>query len=386
VIPESGGTGDIARVPRAYWSQTSAQAYTSVNDSLANDASFTEQIGAAYVTGNVNLGALRLLAGLRVEDTRTEGTSLTKLSNASTTLLATASPEVNAARALAQFGNGSTTTSGQYRKVFPGLHFVYEPLTGFLLRASYNQSISRPPIGNILPLITVAESGVITAGNPELRPYISDNFELGVEKYFEPVGLISASLFLKEISNYFRSIDTIVAAGTDNGFDGNYAGYTLRQVRNTGGARIRGVEISYQQQYSFLPGFWRGFGSYANFTYQQTQGDYGTTTFQSRLGGFTPRSGNAGISYVRHGLQARLLANWRDRYYRSGAGATSLYQESRLLLDLKLQYTIRRSYDLFLDVSNLTDEATSTQVLERDLKYFRTNQGVAFNAGVKARF
>jgi TonB-dependent receptor len=385
-VPESGRQGDPSRIPASYWAQTSAQAYNNVNDSLANDADFTERIGAAYMSGNVNLGRLRILGGLRVEDTRTEGTAYVKLSNSSTTSLATASPAENAARAQAQFSKGRETKSGQYRNVFPGLHFVFEPRDSWLFRASYNQSISRPPIGNILPIVTISESGIITSGNPELRPYLSNNFEASVEKYFEPVGLVSASFFLKEISNYFRSIDTPIAAGANNGFNGEYAGYTLRQVQNTGNARIRGVELSYQQQYRFLPGIWKGLGSYANFTYQETQGDFGTTTFQRRLAGFTPRSANAGISYVGYGLQARLLGNWRDRYYRGGAGTSTLYSDSRFLLDLKLQYTIGRSYDIFLDASNLTDEPTRTDVLEGGLKYFRTNQGVSLTAGIKARF
>jgi iron complex outermembrane recepter protein len=386
-IPESGAAGDPAKIPASYWTQTSTDAYNSVNASFANDADFTESIRAAYISGHVNLGKLRILAGMRVEDTRTEGTAYVKLANSSTTLLSTASAEVNAARALAQFTKGRETKTGQYRNVFPGLHFVYEPRDGWLVRASYNQSISRPPIGNILPIVTISDTGgTISTGNPELKPYRSNNFEASIEKYMEPVGLVSASLFLKEITDYFRSIDTPIGTGPSNGFNGEYAGYTLRQVENTGGARIRGVELSYQQQYSFLPGFWKGFGSYANFTYQQTQGDYGTTTFQKRLAGFSPRSGNAGISYVGYGLQARLLANWRDETYRGGADATTQYSESRLMLDLKLQYTIRRSYDVFLDVSNLTDEASSTSVLAGDLKYYRTNQGVSFSAGVKARF
>ena len=33
-----------------------------------------------------------------------------------------------------------------------------------------------------------------------------------------------------------------------------------------------------------------------------------------------------------------------------------VYNEERFMLDLKLQYTINRRYDVFLDVNNLTDE------------------------------
>jgi TonB-dependent receptor len=284
------------------------------------------------------------------------------------------------------FRNGESTTKGDHQGVFPGLHFVYEPVSSLLIRASYNNSISRPPIANLLQRVTINDVGTVSQGNPNLKPYRSDNFEASVEKYFEPVGMVSVGVFLKEISDYFRTFETAIPAGDDNGFNGQYAGYTLFQVQNAGSARIRGVEFSYQQQYSFLPGFWKGFGAFANFTYQQTQGSYGGTTFQRRLAGFAPRSINSGISYVQYGLQARLLHNWLDAFYRGGSGPSATYTEPRQIIDLKLQYSVRPGYDVFLDVGNIFDEASTTIVVEGGRKYYRQIQGVSFSGGIKARF
>jgi hypothetical protein len=91
------------------------------------------------------------------------------------------------------------------------------------------------------------------------------------------------STFLKEIFHYTWTIDTVVPGGADHGFEGPFAGFTLRRMANTGGARIRGFEVGDQQPYSFLPGFWRGFGSFANFSSTQAEGDYGNTTYQRQL-------------------------------------------------------------------------------------------------------
>jgi iron complex outermembrane receptor protein len=141
--------------------------------------------------------------------------------------------------------------------------------------------------------------------------------------------------------------------------------------------------VSGQQQYTFLPGFWRGFGSFANFTYTGAQGDFGTTTFQRRLANQRPRTANAGLSYASHGAQVRPLANWNDRYYRSGEGASSVYNDPRLIVDFKAQYRVNRRLGVYLDVMNLTNEFNQTFVREGGLKYNAQKQGTLCATGVK---
>jgi outer membrane receptor protein involved in Fe transport len=172
------------------------------------------------------------------------------------------------------------------------------------------------------------------------------------------------------------------------GLDGNglYAGYTLSQARNIGRARIRGLELGYQQQFSFLPAPWKGLGAFANFTYLQAEGDFGATVSTTKLGNLAPRSGNAGLSLRHRGLDARLLANWTDEKFKSTLAPIEIYAEARLSFDLKLQYTISRRYGVFLDCTNLTDEPARTDVTLNGLKFFRTNQGIGFVAGVRGTF
>jgi outer membrane receptor protein involved in Fe transport len=74
---------------------------------------------------------------------------------------------------------------------------------------------------------------------------------------------------------------------------GTYANYTLTTTVNFGRARIRGIEASYQQQFSFLPGPFKGLGAFANFTYLEAQGNFGGLTQTNRLPNLAPRSGNA---------------------------------------------------------------------------------------------
>ena len=388
LAPGAGGSRDLAERPDL-WTQTAADAYNSVTSSLSGDARFAEVIDSAYAMGGLTLGKVRLLGGVRAEQTENTGTAYRRRTSAAggTTSLTTLPPAQNAARARSQFALGQFTTTGNYVNVFPGLHVVAEPWSRLQLRASYHASITRPAVGSLLPTTNVnEETRIITAGNPDLRPYTADNFEVAVQKYFEPVGLFEVSVFLKEITNYSRSIDTALMGGADNGFEGQFTGYTLRQVQNTGSARIRGFEVSYQQQYTFLPSFWRGFGSFANFSYTQAEGDFGTTTFQRQLANQRPRVANAGLSYVGRGAQLRLLGNWNGRYYRSGEGNASVYSDPRLIVDFKAQYRINRRCEVYLDILNLTNEFNQTFVRDGGLKYNSQKQGTLYATGLKLTY
>ncbi|MBI4625488.1 MAG: TonB-dependent receptor [Verrucomicrobia bacterium] len=218
------------------------------------------------------------------------------------------------------------------------------------------------------------------------------------------MGQISAGVFLKEIKNYFRSFQSTISAGADNGFGGEYAGWTLSQNRNVGSARIRGLELNHQQHYTFLPGFWRGFGSFANYTFLETKGDFGSAAgTTTRLPNLTPHSFNAGLTYRGQGFDLRLMANYRGEFYRSttsgnfgsgagvlpGTGLFDVFQHARTLYDFKAQYTINRAYSLFFDVYNLTNDWTNNDYLHafgREIPSYAAGAGTSFKAGITARF
>ncbi|MES2693026.1 MAG: TonB-dependent receptor, partial [Verrucomicrobiota bacterium] len=376
-VPTTGLPNDLWANP-ANFTQTPVQVWQTELDTIGSFADVKEQVSAGYVQGQVKLNKLRILTGLRMEVTQASGASPTRrivtTGPETNTSSATLSAAENAARARANWPD-VRRQSNRYDNIFPGAHFVYSLSPSLQARASYSVSITRPNPSELTPRHNVTESTqIVTKGNAELKPYTSDNFEAALQYYFEPVGTLSAGVFLKEITNYFRSFDGVIGTGADNGFDGQYAGYILRQNRNIGGARIRGFELSYAQQYTFLPGVLKGLGSFANFTYLETQGDFGTVTTTKRLPNFTPRSINAGITWRARGFDLRVLGNYRSDTYiqtltagtatTSGTGTGGIigeqifdtYQRGRLLLDFKGAYTINRTYSIYFDIYNLANE------------------------------
>jgi TonB-dependent receptor len=337
-----------------------------ITQNLGNAQDFKERIGSAYLMGNLELGKLSVLGGVRVEDTRTHGegpliqiTSEERARRAS--FVGPVTDDELRRRALAEY-SGRRTASGRYREVFPGVHLKYEAGNGVVARASYATNIGRPAIGQLIPRTTVDNEGrSVATSNPSLKPQFADNFDLGLEYYFEPVGLVSAGVFLKEISNFIYTLGgQTIGAGPDNGFNGDYQGYAFSSQANGGFARVRGFELAYQQQFTSLPGWWRGFGAFANYTRMETDGNYGTNVVRStsEVAGFIPEAANVGISYIRRPVSIRVQFNYASRFLSSfnASQARLLYRRARPVVDIKTVYTINRHFDLYLDVTNVFAE------------------------------
>ncbi|MSU50820.1 MAG: TonB-dependent receptor [Opitutus sp.] len=315
----------------------------------------SEQIGAAYVMANARLGRVSVLTGVRMEDTRVEGEGpLNYISPAEKARRAASVGPVtdveNVRRAVAQFG-GRATNHGRYRVVLPGLHLKYEPIAGLVTRASWSTGLGRPAFGSIIPNDTVNDDTMrVTVSNPNLKPQYGNNYDLTAEYYFRPQGAVSVGAFRKKIKDYiFTDSSQVIGNGTDNGFDGQYAGYGLTTQANGGSAQIEGLEFSYQQQLTFLPGWARGFGFSANFTSLKTEGN------NSSLAGFVNKSGNVGLSYRGRGFDLRLQAVFRGEYQTNTNATPALvqYQKAKTTWGWKSRYAVTKRLSVFLDLDNI---------------------------------
>jgi TonB-dependent receptor len=347
-----------------------------IQTELTGNTKFKEDITAFYIMGNVDLGKLSMLGGLRVETTETDGEAA----------LQVISPEERARRAafqgaltadeirrrtVAEFG-GRQNRRGEYRDVLPGLHFKYSPFPRLVTRASYAANIGRPGIGQLLPRTNVNyDNETVSSSNPSLKPQLADNFDVTAEYYFEPAGVVMVGAFLKEIKQFiYTAGGHVIPAGADNGFDGEYAGFTYTTQFNGGAAKVKGLEFSYSQQFTFLPGFWSGFGAFVNATVMRAEGNYGAGNAIAlaptpKVAGFNPRTGNAGISYIRNKVSVRVQVNHRGQYLSSYNANVSrmVFTRKRTAVDLKTVYLISKQYNVYLDVNNIFSEPDRATII-----------------------
>jgi hypothetical protein len=95
----------------------------------------------------------------------------------------------------------------------------------------------------------------------------------------------------------------------------------------------------------------------ANYTQLKTRGDFGGTSSLStgQVAGFIPKTGNVGLSYRYGRFSSRVLVNYTGAYITSYSAASvgrNLYRFSRTAVNAGIEYQLRRSASLTLDVAN----------------------------------
>jgi TonB-dependent receptor len=265
------------------------------------------------------------------------------------------------------YANTRREIAGSYTKSFPSAHLTHDLTSNLRGRVSWSTSFGRPPLSNLQPNETISEPNqTLTINNPDLRPQTAENWDAALEYYFEPVGNLSVGWFHKSIEDYFVSgIESgKIGTGADNGYGGEYGGFTILTRANLGTAVVQGWEFSYQQQFTFLPGLLKGLGLSVNYTLLDTHGDFGGTVTRTtgQVPGFIPRSGNVSLSWRYRGFGARITANRVGEYIRNftaiGSGA-NLYTKARTVVNAGLAYQYKPWLSFSIDAQNVLDEMQS---------------------------
>lgn len=354
-------------------------------NTLDNLRSVWEDIYGTYVQGSVNFGRLNVLGGVRYEQTRSKTNQTLR--------------DQSLGGTLAEW-TGRVTRKASYDNTFPSIHFRYNLTPSLQARLSYGTTSGRPNWGQILDTTEFdAEDHEISVPNLELKPRESENFDFSMEYYFEPVGVVSLGLFQKNITNYDVTfsrditVEEAVALGAVP-LPGDTEPWEISTRINAGTGRVRGIELNYSQQLSFLPGAFSGFGVFANYTYLKTDGTFDISgqnvQERTRLQKFIPRTANAGLSYNYNRYDLRLSWNYTsawDENFQSDIDRTKVRGE-RWVLDFTGRYKLTRNLTVFLDLVNLTSNHGKKYLGHTDeLLRNETNAlGFLATAGISATF
>lgn len=241
----------------------------------------------------------------------------------------------------------------------PNFAFNLNLTNDLLLRLDYAKTITYPSFGSLNPSIfldpgTVNRQGFASSGNADLSPVESHNYDMSLEWYFNRSGYVSADAFYRKIHGFLQNFVTDVTIGG--------LPFQLSSPQSAGGGFLDGFELAYQQFFTFLPGWWRGFGLQLNYT--RINGDTSSPQFiggpvvKSPLAGVSKNNGNAVLMYELHNLSVRLAWDYRSRFI-SGfnqPNVAGVFNEVEVPneLDLGIQYNVNRHLALDFDAVNLT--------------------------------
>jgi TonB-dependent receptor len=279
----------------------------------------------------------------------------------------------------------------KYENWLPSFNAKLDFGNGMIVRAAASKGISRPDLsafatgGGIFDNTTNLRAGgtlatgplfQIFTGNRLLRPTESWNYDLSFEWYFDTVGSITVSAFLKDIKGIVNGGANVRSFTSPSGVTTDVL---VNGPVNSDGGTLKGVELAYQQTYDFLPGILSGLGAGLTYTYVDA-GDFNNSSLgaeQSPLSGGLPLAGvskhtiNAVGFYEKGPLSFRLAYNWRSDFLQTPRDVifpfSPIYGESTGQLDGSIFFALTDNIKLGIQGVNLLDEVTQTsQVIDFD--------------------
>jgi TonB-dependent receptor len=256
----------------------------------------TERVYAGYVMNTIGFNRLTIQTGLRFEATndtyRANQVNLSNGSWVSTTPL-----------------NGT----GSYVNVLPSIQLQYRLQQDTNLRGTFGIGISRPNFSDIVPSRQVDPNftpPTVVVGNPALKPTRGYNYDILVEHYFRPYGILQAGFFYKTLSDPIYPTTSVITTG-------QFAGFHQQESINGPTGHITGIEAAWEQRLSFLPGLLSGFGVSANYSYSTSQvsfptGFNGGRTDHPSLPRQAPNNWNLGFTYDKARFSMRFAASHND--------------------------------------------------------------------------
>lgn len=350
----------------AYFDATKAASERRLPQSLTADYTAEEKILGLFGMAKYVKDGTTLVAGLRVETTDFESTA----------------PSVSRTGAVvtARGHNG-------YADFFPNLTLREAFTPNLILRAALSRAINRPNFPQIAPRVLETTEGNtvrVEFGNPDLRPTLSNNADAGLEYYIRPLGVISVNGFYKDLSDYRY---TLTSTGVYNGT----GGAILSRPVNARKGELYGVELNWQQQLSFLPGFLSGFGVFANYTYTKGHATFdGSFAGRSRfaLPGQSTHMWNASVFYERGPVNLRVAYTKRSDYLdeiNADNPALDLYWEGRGQLDVTGSVQLAKGINLFAEGKNLTNTPGVRYFGERYRTYEYEKFGYTIFGGLRVK-
>jgi TonB-dependent receptor len=351
----------------------------------------TETTTAGYAMAQGRVQRTGFVAGVRVEDTDTNSWGWVPPRVPSTAAQRAADP---IGSALGDYSNTRRELRGGYRQTLPSVHLTQDLTRNWKARLSWSTSFGRAPMSQLLPNETINEAQqTLTVNNPALLPQTAKNWDAALEYYFEPVGSVTVGWFHKKISDFIVSgiSSGTIGTGRDNGYDGEYGGFTRLSSANAGTAFVQGWEISYQQQFTFLPGLLKGLGLTANLTALEAHGDYGGRGRREGrdVEGFVPRGGNVSLFWRHRGFTSRVIVNHTGESiteFTEGSPARSRYLAARTVVNAGIGYQWKPAVTFSIDVSNLTNAPQSAYRGIPDQRQFTLFGGTTVTAGINGRF
>jgi iron complex outermembrane receptor protein len=276
------------------------------------------------------------------------------------------------------------TVGATYTDVLPSLNLTFELPAEQYIRTAIARQVARPKMDDMsaqlsyyIDLTTNEWAG--NGGNPELKPWLANAFDISYEKYFGGKGYVSAAYFYKDLQSYiyndisrfdFASFD-LSNAPNDIPLPPSTIG-NLSQPLNGEGGKLEGYELAVSVPFELMWKPLEGFGIQASYSDTKSNIDARLSCAGcDQIPGLSKYVSNITLYYERYGFATRVSQRKRSDFVGSIQGFGGVFSpeliEGDEVVDFQVSYSfgsgMLENLSVYFQVGNLTDEP------------FKTNQG-----------
>ena len=303
-------------------------------------------------------------------------------------------------------GTGFQSETNDYLKLLPNISFTINPTEDFVVRLAVSETMTRPELKDLAPRLSYLDlrpgSLNAVAGNVNLKPYTSINLDASFEYYWGEINYVSLALFQKEVQNFIVTDNEVVTISdvdiqqpllsADAAIDAN-AGtidFNVQRPLNSETADVKGMELA--AQYAFDSGVLEGLGFSANATFLDSNAEIASNSDVSTLFAIPGlgNSMNATMFYEKGPIEARISWSNRDEFLEylinPKAGVEPVFTEEFSQVDFQLTYRINDDFSVFVEGTNITDEAIRKHGRYDEQFILYRNTGPRYALGFRGQF
>lgn len=286
------------------------------------------------------------------------------------------------------------SASHTYNNFLPSANFKLNITDQLIARAAVSRSLTRPDMYDLRPVINynVLRPGEMQAsgGNPDLRPYLSDNYDLSLEWYFSRSSYASIGGFRKNIKDFVSNAYSTLPQHIINSqgialYPDGVVNFQFNAPTNSQSAYAEGLELALQHTFTWLPSPFDGLGFNANATFMHSDAQLNAANTASNfaLTGLG-NSQNFILFYEKGPVGVRFAYNYRDTFLSGTAPIT--YTKGYGQLDAQASYKVTDNVLVTLAAANLTNAVQQTY--DRYVNEFDSlNEfGRRYSVGVRVSF
>ncbi len=294
-------------------------------------------------------------------------------------------------------------TTNSYKSLLPNISMSLDVTDKLIARMAVYRSLTRPRLDDLSPAtnIVTTRPGTLTssAGDPTLKPFLSDNFDLSLEWYYAQASYMSAGFFWKNVSNFIVSSNTTQQFTTSTGVltdpstgtdklkadaADTAAVFTLTRPSNGRSAIVNGFELTMQHTFD------NGFGFIVNGTLVDSNAELNVSDVGQKFA-VTGISNSANVVgfYEKGPYQLRVAYNWRDKFLQSltqsnGDGVTQVAAYGQW--DASGSYEVTKNLSVVFEASNLTKSVVKKYGRYTNQFLLAEDSGRRFALGLTAKF